>query len=377
MERQARSGFGAAVGWLTHRWDAWLFRRSRLSYYDYLSALLIGSAGTRTLKDIFQQDAQRYDAKSRRGRLARHWLATYQYTGGDLYATWMDCFPDDELALIRTAQVAGRGALTHTLQELASVQTLLQQSARIVWGLVWPGVLAVVLLVAMAWSVPAYTLPHLLDAFAMVPPDYFGLMTRRLIVLAGFVERYFSVLLVAVVAMFWAVVWSLPNATGPWRRWLDGWSVWGIYRSVAGLRFLSFLIIALGRDPTHSTQLRSALSSQRDGASGWLASHIDRMLDRIDQGVAGPATFDSGLFSREYFWFLNDMVLARGLVDGLMLLRDRLRTHSLEVVARQAAIVRWVLLLFCLGCVLGLALWHYIVMDEMRRAMMFYFAGQQ
>src|SRR5690606_13544528 len=142
------------------------------------------------------------------------------------------------------------------------------------------------------------------------------------------------------------------------------------------LRFLSMLAILLSRDEVGSTQLRAALAMQKSGASRWLDSYINLMLDRIDSGIAGAASFDVGLLDRAHFWFLSDMIMARGLHAGLVLGTERLRAHILGATARQAAVLRWCLLLGCLAGLLGLGLWHYAVIDELRRSLMLFYASQ-
>src|SRR5690606_22967842 len=100
------------------------------------------------------------------------------------------------------------------------------------------------------------------------------------------------------------------------------------------------------------------------------------MLVRIDSGLAGAETFNTGLLDHEQFWFLSDMVMARGLHTGLALAADRLRIHVLEAVARQALVLRWCLLLASLLCLLGLSVWHYAVIDALRRSLMLVHASQ-
>src|SRR5699024_4716864 len=101
------------------------------------------------------------------------------------------------------------------------------------------------------------------------------------------------------------------------------------------------------------------------GAQPWLAAHVDIMLRRLERGHSGAHAFDTGLFTREQFWFLDDMVMSRGLGAGLMLSQDRLRRQILGAVARQAVVMRWTMLLACVAYVLGLVLWHYAVIDEL------------
>lgn len=367
--------FGRCAQTAQHLWDRHCFQRKRIDYYDYLASLLAGIDGVRTLKDVFEQDALRYGSSSLRGRLSRHWLNMYQRVGGDLYATWEAHLPRTELALIRAAQSLGNRALTTTLHELSVILRLLQEAARILSGTLWPAALALCVAVLISLAVPWFTVPRLMNTFATVPVDYYGSLTKGLIRFASIIGDYYLVFIIAVIAGSVVIVMSLSRAAGSIRRYLDHYLWWNVYRNISALRFLCFLQIALGDTDIGSVQLRAALLRMRAGASQWLCSHIDVMLRRIDQGVVGPETFDTGLFTREQFWFLSDMILARGLSSGLALARDRIQRHVLVVVARQAVVMRWIILLMCVGYVLSLTLWHYAVIDELRRALTFYFSS--
>lgn len=358
---------------LQGRWDRHGFQRQRIDYYDYLASLLNGLDGLRTLKDVFLQDALRYGKNSLRGRLSHYWLDTYQRAGGDLYATWEDHLPRIELALIRAAQSLGSQALVRTLAELSCTLKVLQGATRILWGTLWPAGLALCIAILISLAVPWFTLPQLLNSFAGLPSEYYGTLTRRLVGFASFVGDYFPGIFFVSGAGIAYVVSSLPNAAGPIRKHFDDYLWWKVYRHINALRFLAFLRISLGDDDFASIQLRSALLRLRRGSSPWLSHHIDMMLERLDRGVAGPDTFDTGLFTREQFWFLTDMILARGLATGLTLARDRIQQQILTAVARQAVVMRWATLLSCVAYVLGLVLWHYAVIDELRRALTFYF----
>ncbi|HUG59515.1 MAG TPA: hypothetical protein VL002_14870 [Candidimonas sp.] len=356
--------------------DCQRFSSTRADYYDYLSALLDGMQGRRTLKDVFEQDARRYGMDSVRGRLSRRWVQGYQAAGGDLYSTWLGCFPQHELGLIRTAQSFGNAALVKTLGELARVLELTRQTKDILVATLWSAVVALMVVFAMLLAMPGFTVPRLLRTFAVVPADYYGSLTRSIIRFADLVQLNWPFMAVLMLGGSLLLLWSLPNACGPVRRRLEGYALWRIYRYVAALRFLAMLAIVLGRDDSESTQLRTALLLQKTGATKWQASHIDAMLARIDAGMAGAETFDTGLLDREQFWFFSDMVLARGLKSGLTLGSERLRAHVLGTVAKQAAALRWGLLLACLMCLLGLGLWHYAVIDELRRSLMLFYASQ-
>lgn len=361
---------------LRHRYDCLRFSAVRADYYDYLAALLQGMQGARTLKVVFELDARRYGPHAVRGRLSSYWAQSYQAAGGDLYATWLDSFPQNELGLLRAAQAFGGTALLRTLGELANALRLANQARHILTSTLWAGVTALVMLFAMLLAVPGFTLPSLLRTFDAVPAEYYGRRTIQLLRFADAIEAHWPFIAVLLMGGLFLLLWSLPNTGGPLRHRLDRYAFWRLYRYIHALRFLSMLAILLMRDDVGSTQLRAALCLQKVGASRWLASYIDLMLDRIDLGIVGADTFDAGLLDRTHFWFLGDMMTTRGLYTGLMLGTERLRGHVLGATARQAAILRWCLLLGCLVGLLGLGLWHYAVIDELRRSLMLFYASQ-
>lgn len=358
------------------RWDAWLFHRHRTDYYQYLGDLLRDQQGTRTLREVFMRDIQRYGLSTVRGRLARHWHERYQRSGGDLYATWSGTLPSSDLAVLRSAQIQGNDALISTLHELASALRLMAQLRGLVSSILAVAVCAVVLMVLMMVAIPYFTLPRLLQAFDVLPPDYYGSLTRRLIALADIVRHGLLPLsLFLVIVCLW-VAWSIPNWTGPARHILDQWSIWRIYRYVQGMRFLVFLSILLRKDTQGPVHLRTALRLMQPGTPVWLSWHIDKMRNALDQGASSMHVFDTGLLESEAFWFMQDMVAARGLRQGLGLACDRMRSHLLGRVRLQASAMRWTILLCCVVMVLGLALWHYAVIDELRRALMIFYSSR-
>lgn len=281
-----------------------------------------------------------------------------------------------ELNLIRAAQRLGNDSLVRTLAELAGALRLTRLAGRILVSTLWSAAVAMGVLVGMLVAIPAFTTPGLKQAFQVVTPEYFGPLTTALFQLSDTVRDRWPVAFAALVGGAAAVSWSLPNLCGPVRRRLEKFGLWRIYRHVHALQFFSMLGIVLGRDGAAPTRLRTALWMQKAGASRWRREHIDAMLARIDLGEVGAATFDTGVLDRDIYWFLCDAALARGLSVGLALTRERLETRVLGEVAAQALRLRWCLLLFALGCLLGLGLWHYAVVDELRRSLLIFYASQ-
>jgi len=356
--------------------DRHRFGPVRADYYDYLAALMDATQGRRTIKDIFRQDMSRYGMDSVRGRLSRHWFAAYQRSGGDLYSTWSGSLPQAELNLIRAAQFVGNDPLVGTLRELAGVLRLMIRARAILSATLWSAAAALAVLLSMLLAVPAFTVPRLMQTFYAVPAEYYGGLTRALLRMSEAIGRQWPLALVLAAGAGALVWWSLPNLCGPLRMKLESIAIWRIYRYVHTLQFFSALNIVLMRQGASSTQLRTALWLQKAGASRWQLWHIDAMLGRVDTGLTGAGTFDTGLLDRDLFWFLADTVMARGLSAGLALTRQRLEARVLHEVAARAVRLRWCLLLFAVACLLGLGMWHYAVIDELRRSLMLFYASQ-
>jgi len=354
--------------------DRLRFRALRIDYYDYLAALLEGSQGARTLGQIFRRDALRHGADRLRGRLARRWRQRLEQSGGDLHATWQGYLPAGELNLLRAAQTMGNERLIHTLADLARMLVLVQRANQILIQLLWPAVLSALLVVLVVLAVPAFTVPRLFEPFALVPSEYYGRRTRSLLAFAEAVDAHAPLVLIMLTSLFTLVIWSFAHWRGRWRSYVDHVLWWDVYRKVQAVRFLSLLLIALGTEDEERIRLRNALHRQRTGANPWLSHHIDRMLARLESGRSGTDILETGLLAHEHYWFLSDMVSARGLRPGLILVRDRIRDQLLGRITRQAGVLRWLMLLSGLAVILALVLWHYAVIDELRRAMSLYFA---
>jgi phosphate/sulfate permease len=75
------------------------------------------------------------------------------------------------------------------------------------------------------------------------------------------------------------------------------------------------------------------------------------------------------------WWYMSDLIAARGLAQAMGSVRDRVEGRLLVSIKRQATLLRWLLLLSAVGTLIGLALWHYAVIDELRRAMTQFYAS--
>lgn len=364
----------AAIG--RGRVDAWLFRRHRADYYAYMADMVRGLHGRKTLRDLFLDDAGRYGQGTVRGRLAAQWADAYEMSGGDLALAWQQFFPADECLLIAAAQQTGGNALADTLHDLAQAVRLIDQARSILRTTLGTSLLALAIAVGMIVAVPMFTVPRLHQVFQILPPSYYGRLTAGLFGLAQILRYGLPFLLVLLAGSTWLVFWSLPHLTGRLRAVLDPVFPWRLYRDFHAMRFLAMLAILVRQRDGRDTRLRQALATHAWAAAPWVAWHVNAMVARIDGGLVGADTFDTGLLDRETWWFMSDMIEVHGMEAGVQSTRRRIETNLLIRISRQAQTWRWGLLLGAVACVLGLALWHYGVVDEMRRALINFYASR-
>jgi len=235
---------------------------------------------------------------------------------------------------------------------------------------------SVAVALGMLLAVPFHTVGRLRQAFAAVPPEYYGPVARSLFSLGERVQVAWPVALTAVAAACWLAGWSLSRFVGPWRARLDRWAIWRLYRDVHAIRFLALLSVLVRQRGNVGLRLRDALAMQAQGANPWQAWHLSRMIARIDAGLTGGEIFDTGMIDRETGWFMTDMIETRGMDAGMQRTRLRLESHVLGRVAAQATALRWGLLLASVGVLAGLLLWHYAAIDELRQSLTQYYAGR-
>lgn len=356
------------------KWLAWRFRFQRGDYYLYLADLIDATGGTKNLFSIFQDDATRIRSRNCRAALSEIWLERYPLSGGDLFATWFGSFPLEDLIAIQNAQSMGADTLVATFRKLAGMSKLLDSAKMIFVQTALVGFVAALVAIGAVASIPIYTADHLARVFSAVPVELFGSWTKALQSLATVLrEAGFFVVLLAL--LFGAtVLWSLPNWVGAWRRRLDNVGMWLFYRRVHSLRFLSLLGIILNRHGHAGTRLRHALVLQSRYMSPWLGSHLQSMIQRLDHGASVIDALDSGLIDSDMWWYFVDMVCTLGLDTALERTCERLGSSSLVGIQRQAAYLRWSLLLSALSVVLGVLFWHFKVFDELRHALSIQYA---
>lgn len=349
--------------------DKQKFIRHQEDYFMYLAHLLAGARGAITMRTIFVLDVNRYGIRHFRGRLARQWLMAFEKNGGDLALTWQKWVPHDVWLFIRLSQQQGNDMLILALQQVAQQLQQRKKTQQELLLLLAPALAAIAICSLMLFVIPFFTVPSLKDVFSVVPVELYGAKTISLFAFSAWLQRY------GLFGLFFLFLWvllisySLGRNQGRLRLILDYFEPWQTYKLIAGWQLLALLALLL-KNPTGQLPFASALALLFDRANPWFRSYLVRMQQRVAQGEAGAKSLDVGLLPKDLLWFMQDLEQSQGIAQALQHTAERQRWVLSRRLVWKAHVWRWLILLGCLLFLLGLGGWHYIVMDEFRRALL-------
>lgn len=350
-------------------WWQWRFRRYRVEYLRYLSALLANFSSQQTFKGIFQKEQQRYGKEHIRGRLAALWLQRLNQYGGDLAAAWQGSFAPEVLQVIRVCQHYGSRSLVHGLGFLAQQQEVLQSLKQRSRSMLWPAFLALLVLCLALILIPLFTVPELQRAFSYVPEDYYGPATRALFDTAEWLLRYGWLVPFILFGLLSLIYFSLSRYVGVGRLFLDRLEPWKSYRLISAYGLLHVLGILLALEHVY-LPLEAAIHRVADTSIPWLRMRIIQIQHRIVQGHTGATSFDTGILDKEDLWFLIDMAEGQSFDQACILTAQRLAERIEQRINNFVVVARWGVLLIGVSVLLGFLLWHYRAFEELRQGLM-------
>lgn len=349
---------------------AYQFANHRDDWYEYLADMMADGAGQQTLLRIFEADARRYGPRTARGILSAQW-AYRMADSGDLGQAILGTLPPREAVELATLQSRGDAILIDGLRDMAALVRLTKTLSGILkWTLLAGIVSMIVLWLVVMIVVPYVCAPELLAAFPPMDRSYYGPFARSFFGLAQWIrERGVFLWLFSIGALI-VLPLSFPHWDGRFRRWLDTWGPYRLYRDIQAVAVVSTLATAVKQRTGVSISLREAISAQQAGANRWLAARLQAMATRLEDAADGAKIFDVGLMDRESYWYLEDLSDALGLDVALQKTRARLETTMFKRIERRALVLRWVLLLVSVAALLGILAWHYAVIFDLRSATM-------
>lgn len=355
-----------ALRWASSRFGS----RQREAYYDYLADILDATQGRKTLRQVLADDATRYGPRTVRGYLSAHWA--YQLEEhGDIALAYAGTLPGKEVAFFSLLQGIGGGALTSGLRELAALVRLDMRIAHLLSSTLSMAYFALVLSVATMFAICWFTTPSLLSVFSQVNPLFYGPATKRLLLFSEWLDLCLWPLLITLAGGAGAMKYLLPRWHGGMRnmcdRYLPGF---GLYRDTQAISFLVLLAAILKPRIGLIHSLSDALSLLHAHSSPWLQAHLEEMGLRLADAHADASPFQTGLLTAQTYWYLEDLSKALGLDAALQKTRDCLEHNTLRNVAKRASLLRWFMVGSALIFLLGVMLWHYSVIYEMRAALL-------
>lgn len=361
-------GFTPSVAWASRK-----FAKELPLYYEALSVRLEAVSG-KPIYEIFSDDALRYGVDedgnpkpSARSVLSAHWAAQLPMVGGDLAKAFQGTVPNEDVSLIRLGQSMGNDALPSTFKDMARISGLIQRAKSLFLGTSTIAILASVIVLATLIATPTVTAPMLKSLYLGLPPEYYPASANRLFAIADVLNAVLLFLLFFIAGFAYFVWWSLPNLTGPYRKKLDRYLIWRLYRDFKGALFLATLSTMTQPRGTGSNTLEQALSQMRDGSSPYIAWHISTMLDNISNVPRNAAValrdegnvnaLNTGLIDRDSFFYLLDVNQGSGLKVGLLKAGARVEGPTLAMVEARAKAFSRILLGVAFGTMI---LWAYL-----------------
>lgn len=350
------------------------FHRQRSDYYTYVGAILRSSGGGIKILQLFENDIQRYAGEAR-GILCEHWHDQYSDNGGNLADTLQSTLPDDEVAIIRVSQDAGGDALLYALDDVARMAKLTDKVRNESIGTLMAGLVAIILATAMLTAFPVFSVNAISHAYDFLPLEFWGKNGRSLTAYSKWIESYVIYVGLVLMMMTVGVYWSIGNLIAPVRNWLDDHIVlYRVIRDLKGALFLSTMSTLTRKRGGGMATLKQSLETFSESArTPWLKWRIDQIIDGSDAtGAIGVQAFNTGFISREMFFFLEDMQKAKGFAEGFQETGKYVEGNILTGIIKRMLFYRWALLITSLVVTLGMFLWQFQVIYEMRGAMSSY-----
>ncbi len=278
--------------------------------------------------------------------LSAHWLGAFANQDGKLSRTFAGTLPKEDVMMIRTLEErSGHNVLEEGLKEMSSNTLLIQKAMGMLYSAMVRVSVPLLVLIGIFVLVPTFTVPELKANFSTVPVAKYPAAARELFALSDFLSGNALLVVVALLATLAGILWSLSHLRGPVRPFFDKYLVvWGIYRDFQAIKFLTGLSLILQKRNNESNRLDPALSLMAHGASPWLSYQINAMRQDIQDGSNDQDIFDVELYGRDMKFYLQDLIVSRGLDDALFYIRPRLEGSLLKTMAVRANLMSAVLL---------------------------------
>jgi type II secretory pathway component PulF len=218
-----------------------------------------------------------------------------------------------------------------------SVRSVAKIRSTIIMAITMP-VVVLAMITGMMYGFGAFMVPIL---SSIVQVEHWPWMGRVMYGASMFVLHYGLYMFAGIGALVAAVMWALPNWSGPTRAKYEGVFPFSLYRDYNS----AVMLVSLSGLMQSGTSLVGSLKAIRTSSPPWLSWHMSQALRRLDKLSATPGkAFDTGLMPKE----LYERVLDYGERSSFQSALKKIGNQSLEnldkAVQKKAKVVNQVLL---------------------------------
>ncbi|WP_025869421.1 type II secretion system F family protein [Methylobacillus glycogenes] len=249
----------------------WQAKRALLArradfYYDLASALEDKVPLFTTLRN-YEMRARKRDPSA--AKLYQQMLR--ESMNGSLSQALRGIMPPSELIMIDAIQTAGDAALSRGLYFMSeTVEKIDKMMLTMRKAVIYP-IMLFVIFAALLTGFSFFAVPVLEELMA---PEKWPLLGRILYVISSTVRHDGLIILICLIVAIVAFVRSLPNWHGPWRRKVDNWMPYSLYRDFSG----AMLIVSLSSLMRTGVSLRSSLERAIRFSTPWMRWHLQQIL---------------------------------------------------------------------------------------------------
>jgi hypothetical protein len=187
---------------------------------------------------------------------------------------------------------------------------------------------------------------------AIVAPERWPSMGKIMLFLSTMVMDYGLLLIAGAGGIIGAIMWALPNWSGPTRQKLENVMPFSLYRDYNS----AVMLVSLSGLMQSGSSLVGSLKSMRASSPPWLAWHMSQVLHRLDKESAMPTrAFDTGVMPQDLYERVLDYGERSSFQDALKKIGNQALEKLDKSVQKKAKIMNY-LLLFVSGTLMALVI---------------------
>lgn len=207
-----------------------------------------------------------------------------------------------------------------------SVRAVAKIKGAIMGAITMPAVVSA-MIVGMLYGFGAFMTPILT---AIVPPKAWPGMGKIMYAMSNAVMHYGLWIFMVVAAAVGALMWALPNWSGPTRKKFDNILPFSVYRDYNS----AVMLVSLSGLMQSGASLVGSLKSMKASSPPWLAWHIGQILHKLDREAASPAkAFNTGVLPVEIY----ERVVDYGERSGFQVALKKIGSQALDTLDKSVA----------------------------------------